>query len=129
VPVAAAAFTTLARSLRNEGTAIFSLVRNLGSSIGISAVQVLLTRNTQIVHARLAEHVNPYNPLLQAQLHGQSPTLQSLAGLNAGVTEQAAMIAYIDNFKLMMVLTLAALPLVLLIRKGNAGAAEPLVLE
>jgi DHA2 family multidrug resistance protein len=129
VPVSAAGFATLNRSLRNEGTAIFSLMRNLGSSIGISAVQALLTRNTQIVHARLAEHVNPYNPLLQAQLHGQSPTLQSLAGLNAGLTEQAAMIAYIDDFKLMMVLTLAALPLVLLIRKGNAAAAAPVVLE
>jgi DHA2 family multidrug resistance protein len=129
VPIAAAAFTTLARSLRNEGTAIFSLMRNLGSSIGISAVQALLTRNTQIVHARLAEHVSPYQPLLQAQLHGQSPTLQSLAELNAGVTEQAAMVAYLDDFKLMMLLTLAALPLALLIRTGNAGAAEPLALE
>jgi DHA2 family multidrug resistance protein len=129
VPVAAAAFVTLPRSLRNEGTAMFSLMRNLGSSIGISAVQALLTRNTQIVHAQLAEHVTPYNPLLQAQLHGQSPTLQSMAGLNAAVTEQAAMIAYVDDFKVMMVLTLAALPLALLMRKGNAGAAEPLALE
>jgi DHA2 family multidrug resistance protein len=73
--------------------------------------------------------VSPYQPLLQAQLHGQSPTLQSLAELNAGVTEQAAMVAYLDDFKLMMLLTLAALPLALLIRKGNAGAAEPLALE
>jgi MFS transporter, DHA2 family, multidrug resistance protein len=129
VPVSAAAFVTLARSLRNEGTAIFSLMRNLGSSIGISAVQALLTRNTQIVHAQLAEHVTPYNPLLQAQLHGQSPTVQSLAGLNATVTEQAAMIAYVDDFKLMMVLSLATLPLVLLMRKGNARAAEPLAVE
>jgi DHA2 family multidrug resistance protein len=129
VPVSAAAFATLARSLRNEGTAIFSLIRNLGSSIGISGVQALLTRNTQIVHARLTEHVTPYNPLLQAQLHGQSPTLESLAGLNASVTEQAAMIAYIDDFKVMMMLTLAALPLVLLMRKGNAGTAEPIALE
>ena len=108
---------------------MFSLMRNLGYSIGISAVQALLTRNTQIVHAQLAEHVTPYNPLLQAQLHGQSPTLQSMAGLNAAVTEQAAMIAYVDDFKVMMVLTLAALPLALLMRKSNAGTAEPLALE
>jgi DHA2 family multidrug resistance protein len=55
--------------------------------------------------------------------------LESLAGLNASVTEQAAMIAYIDDFKVMMMLTLAALPLVLLMRKGNAGTAEPIALE
>jgi DHA2 family multidrug resistance protein len=50
-------FNTLAPELRNEGAAFFSLMRNIGSSVGISAVQALLTRNTQIVHATLTEHV------------------------------------------------------------------------
>ena len=125
VPLAAAAFATLTPALRNEGTAIFSLTRNLGSSIGISVVNTLLTRNTQIVHATLSEHVSRYSPVLRAQMPGG---LRNLAGLNATVTEQAAMIAYNNDFKLMMVLSLAAIPLVLLLRKGGTPA-EPVHIE
>jgi MFS transporter, DHA2 family, multidrug resistance protein len=128
VPLATAAFATLSPSLRNEGTAFFSLIRNIGSSIGISVVNTLLTRNTQIMHAALGEHVNRYSPMLRAQLSPGGPTLQTLAGLNATVTEQAAMIAYNDDFKLMMVLSLAAIPLVFVLRRGG-GKAEPLHVE
>jgi DHA2 family multidrug resistance protein len=129
VPLAAATFATLTPALRNEGTAIFSLTRNLGSSIGISVVNTLLTRNTQIMHATLGEHVTRYSPILHAQLPGGgSPSLRTLAGLNAIVTEQAAMIAYNNNFKLMMVLSLAAIPLVFLLRKAR-GSVEPVHIE
>jgi DHA2 family multidrug resistance protein len=129
VPLAAAAFATLTPALRNEGTAFFSLIRNLGSSIGISAVTTLLTRNTQIMHATLGEHVSRYSPILRAQMRdGGSPGLRMLAGLNATVTEQAAMIAYNNDFKLMMVLSLAAIPFVLLLRKGGTSA-EPVHIE
>jgi DHA2 family multidrug resistance protein len=129
VPLAAATFATLSPALRNEGTAIFSLTRNLGSSIGISVVNTLLTRNTQIMHATLGEHVTRYSPLLRAQLPGGgSPSMRTLAGLNATVTEQATMIAYNNDFKLMMVLSLAAIPLVLLLRKGG-GNAQPVHIE
>jgi MFS transporter, DHA2 family, multidrug resistance protein len=76
VPLAAATFATLRPALRDEGTAIFSLTRNVGSSIGISVVNTLLTRNTQIMHATLAEHVSRYSSVLRAQLPGGSPTLQ-----------------------------------------------------
>ncbi len=128
VPLAAATFATLAPALRNEGTAFFSLIRNLGSSIGISVVETLLTRNTQIVHATLAEHVTRYNPILRSQL-GVSPTVAAMAGVNAAVTGQAAMVAYIDDFQLMMYLCLAAIPLVLLLRKGGAAPGKPVVIE
>ena len=129
VPLATAAFATLPPALRNEGTAMFSLVRNIGSSIGISVVTTLLTRNTQIMHATLADHVNRYNPLLRAQLPAGAPSLRTLAGLNATVTEQAAMIAYNDDFKLMMLLALLAMPLVLLLRKGGGDKMPPAHLE
>jgi DHA2 family multidrug resistance protein len=122
VPLATAAFATLSPALRNEGTAFFSLVRNIGSSIGISVVNTLLTRNTQIMHVALGEHVNRYSHVLRGRLPPGGTTLQSLAGLNASVTEQAAMIAYNDDFKLMMVLCIAAIPLLLLLRKGAAKA-------
>jgi DHA2 family multidrug resistance protein len=127
VPLAGVAFATLKSSLRNEGAAMFSLSRNLGSSIGISVVETLLTRNTQTAHASLAGHITPFSPLMHAQFPGGVPTLQRLSALNAQVTEQAAMIAYNDNFKLMFWLSLAAIPLLLLLRKGDAPRAEEAV--
>jgi MFS transporter, DHA2 family, multidrug resistance protein len=128
VPLAAATFATLTPALRNEGTSIFSLTRNLGSSIGISVVNTLLTRNTQIMHATLGEHVSRYSSVLRAQMPDGGPSLRTMAGLNATVTEQAAMIAYNNDFKLMMMLSIAAIPLVLLLRKGSAPA-EPVHIE
>jgi DHA2 family multidrug resistance protein len=127
VPLAAATFATLAPTLRNEGTALFSLTRNLGSSIGISVVNTLLTRNTQIMHSALGEHVSRYSALLRSQFPGGLANTRTMAALNATVTEQATMIAYNDDFKLMMLLSLAAIPLVLLLRKG--GNAAPVHVE
>jgi MFS transporter, DHA2 family, multidrug resistance protein len=128
VPLAAATFATLTPALRNEGTSIFSLTRNLGSSIGISVVNTLLTRNTQIMHATLGEHMTRYSPVLRAQLRDGPPSLRTLVGLNATVTKQAAMIAYNNDFKLMMLLSLAAIPLVFLLRKAK-GSVEPVHIE
>jgi MFS transporter, DHA2 family, multidrug resistance protein len=120
VPLAGVAFGTLKSSLRNEGAAVFSLSRNLGSSIGISIVETLLTRNTQTAHASLAEHVTPFSPLVHAQFPQGAPSLHGLSALNAQITQQATMIAYNDNFKLMLWLSLAAIPLLLILRKGSA---------
>ncbi len=128
VPLAAATFATLAPTLRNEGTALFSLTRNLGSSIGISVVNTLLTRNTQIMHAALGEHVNPYSAVMRGQFPDGLANLRTMAGLNATVTEQATMIAYNNDFKLMMILSLAAIPLVLLLRRGG-GRVAPVHVE
>ncbi|HTV94359.1 MAG TPA: DHA2 family efflux MFS transporter permease subunit [Steroidobacteraceae bacterium] len=122
VPLATATFATLRSSLRNEAASLFSLSRNLGSSIGISIVETLLTRNTQIVHASLAEHLTPFSPIVRAQIPGALAG-HGLPALNASVTVQAAMVAYDDNFKLMMWLALAALPLVLLLRTGRSRIA------
>lgn len=130
VPLAAITFATLAPQYRNEGTAFFSLVRNLGSSIGISAVVTLLTRNSQTMHARLAEQITPYSDALHAQAPNLLSSAHGMALLNQNVSAQAAMIAYNDDFKLMMILTIAALPLILLLRgaKPKAGA-EPVIAE
>ncbi len=116
VPLAAITFATLPTQFRNEGTAVFSLVRNIGSSIGISAVVALLTRNTQILHSRLAEHVTPYG--------GGIADGASLAGIDAAVTRQAAMLAYNNDFQLMLWLTLAVLPLVIILRPVVRAAAS-----
>src|ERR1700730_9848801 len=60
VPLTTVCFATLAPQFRSGGTSMFNLLRNIGSSIGISAVQALLTRNTQIMHSRLVEHITLY---------------------------------------------------------------------
>jgi DHA2 family multidrug resistance protein len=80
------------------------------------------------MHATLSEHVTRYSTILRAQLPGGSPSLRISAGLNATVTEQAAMIAYNNDFKLTMLLSLAAIPLVFLLRKGR-GSAVPVHIE
>src|SRR3984893_14292906 len=60
VPLTTVCFATLAPQFRSGGTSMFNLLRNIGASIGISAVQALLTRNTQIMHSRLVEHITLY---------------------------------------------------------------------
>jgi len=130
VPLAAITFATLSPQFRNEGTALFSLVRNVGSSIGISVVETLLTRNTQVMHSRLAEQITPYNDVLHSLPSAALTTTHGLAMLNHGVNDQAAMIAYNNDFKLMMVLTLCVIPLVLLLRSGSRKKDDaPMVIE
>jgi DHA2 family multidrug resistance protein len=104
---------------------VFSLIRNIGSSLGISLVTTMLTRNTQIMHSRLAENVTPYfDPLRPAA----ATTRQGMAMLNQVVTGQATMIAYNNDFKMMMILSLCAIPLVALLRRVEpVPAAEPAV--
>jgi len=133
VPLSTVAFTTLPTTLRNEGTAFFSLMRNIGSAIGISVVVTVLSRCTQSSHARLAEHITPFNldHPAYAALH-IDPTQQSgLLVLNRVITNQAAMLAYINDFKMMMVMTLAVIPLLLVLRqpKHVAKSDELAVME
>jgi MFS transporter, DHA2 family, multidrug resistance protein len=119
VPLSAATFATLSPDMRAEGTAIYSLMRNIGSSIGIALVQALLVRNTQIAHASLVEKISYANPALQDTAIASVYNLANSAGLetlNDEITRQASMIAYVDDFWFMLVLTLLVLPLLLLIR-------------
>jgi DHA2 family multidrug resistance protein len=130
IPLQVTAFATLPTELRTDGTALFSLVRNIGSSIGISVTSFLLTQNTQIVHAQLSEHVTPFNRMLQtgaAYLYWNSATQAGLSALNAEVTRQASIIAYIDDFKFMLLVCVPAALLLLLIRRPpRLAAAAPL---
>jgi MFS transporter, DHA2 family, multidrug resistance protein len=131
VPLAAVTFATLAPSLRNEGTAVFSLIRNIGSSIGISTVTTLFTRNTQLLHSRLAEHVTSFGDALTGQMPSGPLTAQGLAMLNQRVTVQAQMLAYDNVFKVMMLLAVCAMPLVILLRavKSETPVADTVVIE
>ncbi len=131
-PLTAIGFVTLAPSLRNEGTGVFNLVRNVAGSIGISFAETFLVQKMQISHSDLATHVTPFADSFRLPILSRIWNLHSVQGLtaiNGEVTRQAAMVAYVDVFKLMLIVTLGSLPFLLLLRKGAAipgGAAPPL---
>ncbi|HJV85241.1 MAG TPA: DHA2 family efflux MFS transporter permease subunit [Noviherbaspirillum sp.] len=119
VPLSTITFSTLAPRYRNEGTSLFSLVRNIGSSIGISVVITMLSQNLQANHAALADYINPFSLALRQAAESGAVNLNSAQGLamiNAEVTKQAATLAYLQDFRLMMWITLAALPLIFLLK-------------
>lgn len=117
VPLSAATFATLPGKLRPDGTSIYSLVRNIGSSIGIAMVQALQVSNTQKAHAGIVANVTSMHPEL-------IENARTAVGLNSEISRQASMIAYIDNFWLMMILTLLAMPLLLVIQTSKKKAAS-----
>ena len=97
-------------------------MRNLGGSIGISVLVANLAEKTQIVHSHLVEGLRPDNPLAQAPYLTAPYSLSTpsgIAALNAEVTRQAAMVDYIDDFRLMMLIALATLPVLLVLRGGR----------
>jgi DHA2 family multidrug resistance protein len=123
IPINIIAFATLPSAIRTEATSIYSLMRNLGSAIGISITGALLQTNSQVNHAILAAAVNPFNRALEMGAAARVWRLGSIHGmamLNQEVTRQATIIAYIDNFKLMLVLAIVVTPLLLLTRGSPA---------
>jgi MFS transporter, DHA2 family, multidrug resistance protein len=119
VPLSAATFATLSPAMRAQGTAIFSLVRNVGSSIGISMVQTILERNSVAVHASLVERVTYASPAWNNPAVASAYDLNrpgGVAALDAVVSQQASMIAYVNDFRLMLYLTVAVIPLLLFIK-------------
>jgi DHA2 family multidrug resistance protein len=128
VPLSTVGFATLAPRFRTYGTSMFSLLRNFGSSIGVSVVIAYLSRNTQGNHAVLAEHVSPFNPNLNLFEIAQSLALGPDGGLgviNLMIDREAATIAYLDDFRMLMYATLAAIPMLALMRVPKRGAARP----
>jgi DHA2 family multidrug resistance protein len=125
VPLSVTAFATLPPSLRAEGTSVYTLVRNLGSSVGISLMQALDTHQTAVAHADMTGQLQPGNPAQAGMLPppGSSGAGVALDLLNGEITRQAAMVALIDVFKLMLLMTIAVAPLLLIMRKPRAGGA------
>jgi MFS transporter, DHA2 family, multidrug resistance protein len=133
-PLSVVTLSTLPAETRTEGAGIYSLSRNIGSSIGISVVTTLLTRNTQASHADISQYVTPTNRIL-----AESGAAQFLDPTNAGgralldslVTVQARIIAYIDDYKFLMLATLVVIPLVAVFKRPARGSAgqQPVVVE
>jgi DHA2 family multidrug resistance protein len=114
VPLNTVSFLTLPQHLRTDGASILTLIRNIASAIGISAVIAELTRNTTANHARLTEFINPFNFALQFPNVSGILDLSTDAGRALAeqmVSLQAQILAYSADFWLIMVLTLASLPL------------------
>ena len=128
VPLNTVAFATMEARFRTAGASLFNLSRSIGGSIGISVVSAFLARNLQVSHADLAAHVTPYTlPPLGADVARTVPSLSgpALAALDAEINRQAQMIAFIDDFHLMMLITLAAMPLLLLLRRYRPEGEAP----
>lgn len=129
VPLTTVSFSTLAKHFRTEGASMFNLMRNIGSSIGISAVVTYLSQCTQANHAAFSVFATPFRPAFQGgeahvyPLHSQL----GLELLNAEVTRQAATLAYLQDFRLMMLLTIAVIPMVLLLKPPRHRKEEALV--
>lgn len=117
VPLTTVAFSTLKPERRTEAASVYSVFRTIGSSAGISILTALLERNTQVNHAIIGAVVTPFNPFFRVGAVRQLwnlGTARGLALLNAEVTRQATMIAYLNDFKFMMIAALVMTPLALL---------------
>jgi DHA2 family multidrug resistance protein len=127
VPLSTVTLGTLPPEQRTEGAGLYNLSRNIGSSVGISLVTSLLTENTQANHADIAQHVSAVNRVFESPTIAQfwNPfTDAGRAALDAMITRQAQIIAYIDDFKLLMIATLIVIPLLIVFKKASDGAGE-----
>ena len=133
VPLSTAAFATLPAHLRTDGSAILTLVRNIGSSIGIPVVVATLVNSTTVMHAQLAEHITPFNAALQAgdvQAVIDPATDTGRALIDNLLTQQATIIAFSNSFKLLMILSLVSIPFIVIIgsskvKRGAEAQGEP----
>jgi DHA2 family multidrug resistance protein len=130
-PIQMLAFATLAPSMRTEGAALFSLLRNLGAAIGVSIATSVLARNTQAMHETIAALITPFNRALQAAgpIHRwlDPTTRHGAAMLDRVVNEQSQIVAYSNDYVLLIVATVPAwllLTMMRLPRKVVKTAAE-----
>jgi len=131
VPLQTLAFETLAARYRTTGAALLNLSRNVGGSVGISVVSTQLVRMTQVAHADIAAHITQHTmaTINSTQIETAVPTAGPLvlAYLNGEITRQALFIAYLDDFKLMMMVTFVILPLLFFMKRGSKADETPLV--
>jgi DHA2 family multidrug resistance protein len=132
VPMSTVTLSTLAPEERAEGASVFSLSRSLGSSVGISLFSALLTTNTEVNHADISTSVTAVNRAFESPSAAQflSPfTPAGRAALDALVTQQAQIVAYIDDYKLLLIATLALFALLVIFKKTSGPAGPAAVAE
>jgi DHA2 family multidrug resistance protein len=130
VPINTLAFRDIPAEKTNNASALINLARNFGGSIGISFTSTLLTRREQFHQSQMVEHLQNLNPAYPDFAHqvgsvlGSAPdATTTLAGIYQQAVQQATLLSYLDDFKMLGVVFLALLPLLLLVRAGKGGAA------
>jgi len=137
VPLSTVAFLTLPNQLRTDGTSMLTLMRNVASSVGISIVIAQLTEGSRCVYAVLSEHINPFNHAMQM------PSVTGMINMNTDqgramadvmVSLQAQIIAFSQDYQLVMLFILASIPLAIMIgstkaalRKQTAGPEHAVI--
>jgi DHA2 family multidrug resistance protein len=126
VPLTTNAFTTLAEDLRTEASGFYNLMRNIGSAAGISITSAILVRGGQINHGYLSEYMTPFSHF---RMPGGLTGTAGLAVLNAGITQQAMMISYINVFMMLSVLCVLIIPVVIFLNVPRLPmTGEPIVI-
>lgn len=134
IPINVSAFAFVAKEKTNMGTGIINLARNIGASVGIATVTTMLERRAQFHQAKLVEHVNTFSGALARTTNGNTVRLISYGSSAAHaavqsdgliyrlVQRQSAMLAFVDNFKMLGVIFLAVIPFLILMRKPRVPA-------
>jgi DHA2 family multidrug resistance protein len=132
IPINVAAFAFVPKEKTNMGTGIINLARNIGASVGIATVTTLLERRTQVHESQLMEHVNVYSSAYRNMLNGfktvlvsaghstTDATVRAQGMIAALVQKQAAMLAFVDNFKMLGVVFLIVIPVLLMLKRPKA---------
>ncbi len=125
LPLQVMAFATLAPRYRTDGASLFSLFRNIGAAVGVSVTSSLLAHNTQILHEQIGSLVTPFNRALQnggAVARAWNPlSVHGASVLDQIVNQQAQIVAYIDDYRMMVFSTLSSLVLLVLMRRPRQG--------
>ena len=149
IPLQVVAFATLSPAVRTDGTALLSLFRNVGSAMGVSVTSTMLARNIQVMHANLAQGITPFNRALQGggwvqqmlnPVPGAAPVVvpgglvntqmlnepfANAVLLDSLINQQATIIAYLDDFKLMLLTSAPTVLLLFLLRRPERNSAAP----
>jgi DHA2 family multidrug resistance protein len=133
IPLQVLAFATLPGQFRTDGASLFSLFRNIGAAIGVSVTSSMLVHNTQVMHEQIGGEVTPFNRALMnggAVEHFWDPaTRHGAAMLDQVINQQAQIVAYVDDYRMMIFTTAPMLLLLLLMRRSRPVAGKPEVME
>lgn len=123
VSLSTLAFATIGPSLRPDASAITTLLRNIAASISVATMQGLTAMNAQAMHDSLSAHLNTADPVVRSGLPASlwPGSAQGALALDAEVSRQATMVAYLNDFRLLMLIALVCAPLVLLLRRAPAA--------
>jgi DHA2 family multidrug resistance protein len=130
VPLTTATLGEISRAKMSNATGLYTLVRQLGGSLGIAILQFLETRRQDSAYATLASGVTLANQNVANTMHGGGDPLGFLNGIFGSVMLNAETVAYNDVFRICAIVFLVAVPSVLLMRPPRgAGAAAPAVID